>query len=641
MRRRRRRRLSPSARRLTRNLLLVALAGLALLGAAAGYRLLRAGQELRRVEAIFDDVNASIDAGDAERARVQLIEATSRLTRASGHLHGHVELDVVRAIPVLGGNLKTLRDSVTVATQLAAGGARIVGAATPLQGPDGHLDVSLDGGRVPLEAVQAVQREAQALVGELPDPDELDDVDPGFLFGPVRDVRERVVEEVARRRQQARAAADGLALLADLAGASGRRAYLIAVANTAEMRGTGGMILSWGGLIGEGGTLTRTDFGRIDGLALQEPVDRSFVPDLPDDYLRRWDGFDPLLRWRNANVGADFTMVAPVLEAMFVARTGTPIDGVIQVDPTGLAELLRAVGPVTVPELGEVGADTAVPLVLHEAYLRYRNIDRRSDVVGDVAEAAFERLLTGRFDSLRPIGTALANAVQGRHLMVHTVHADAQRRVAALGADGSLPSLDGPDATHLTVQNLSGNKLDFFVETEVGLAGDVRPGRPGTVRAEVVIRNTAPEADDPVYIFGPFDDDQEVGVYRGLASLYLPRGATLLSSSGEGPHDQPIEVSEGGRPVVSWTVDLPPGGTSHLVLELRLAPRPEGPYQLLAVPQARVRPTVLVTDLETGDGRIAGRLVLDRTYRLRPGAPPEPVAGGSAPRPAAAAGPRP
>lgn len=630
MRRRRpRRRLSPSARRLVRNLVLVALGLVVVVGGAAGYRLLQAGRDLRQVETLLDDARDAFDAGDVGAARASLVEATTRLTRASGQLRGHPELDVVRAVPVLGGNLKAIRDSVTVATKLAAGGVEVLEAAQPLEGPDGHLDVSLKGGSIPLEAVQAVQAAVEQLVGDLPDEGELEEADPGFLLPPVRDLRDRVVEEVTRRRTQARSLSDGLALAADLAGGAGRRTYLIAVANSAEMRGSGGMILNYGGLIGAHGNFALTGFGRIDDLALTAPVDRQFVPDLPDDYLRRWEGFDPLLRWRNATMGADFTMTAPVLEAMFAARTGVQLDGVIQIDPIGLAAILGAIGPVEVEGIGEVSGDSLTPFVLNEAYIKYQGIEQRSDVLRVVAEAAFRKLIDGQYDSVRPIGTALATAVQGRHLMFHTIHEAPQRRAAALGATGSLPRLDGPDAVHLTVQNVSGNKLDFFVDTEVALSGDVSPGRPGTVRAEVVVRNTAPDLDVPKYIFGPFNSDQEVGVYRGLVSLYLPRGATLLSASGDAPRDPPVEVSEGGRPVVSWTVDLGPGATSHVVLDLLFAPRAEGPYRLLAVPSPRVRPTVLTTALQTGDGEVRGTVILDRTWRLAPGAPPRSVVFGA------------
>ena len=58
----------------------------------------------------------------------------------------------------------------------------------------------------------------------------------------------------------------GSGVLADLVGGHGDRTpYLVAVANTAEMRGAGGMILSYG-VLGSDGKVELSHFGRIDEL---------------------------------------------------------------------------------------------------------------------------------------------------------------------------------------------------------------------------------------------------------------------------------------------------------------------------------------------------------------------------------------
>ena len=622
-----RRRLSRAARRRLRLALLGVGALVLVLGLASGFRLFQAGRHLRAAEQLLEDAGDLVEQGRIAEARSALDRATGRLAGASRALDNKPELDVLKPLPVLGDNLEELREAVGLASQLSAGGSRILAAAEPLQAADGSLEVPLRDGALPLDAVRAVQRETELLVSSLPSADDLDD-DPGLLLGPVDRVRDRVLEEVERRRSQLRSLSDGLALIEDLSGGQGQRYYLIAVANTAEMRGSGGMILNYGGLIGRDGDFALTEFGRIDEVALDAPLDRKFVPDLPEDYLRRWDGFDPLLRWRNATLAADFTVVAPVLEAMYGAARGVAVDGVIQVDPVGLAAILRGVGPVQVAELGQVTADNLVPLVLHEAYVRYRGIERRSDVLRDVAEAAFEKLVTGQYQSLRPLGEALLEAVHGRHLQVHARQASTQERLAAFRATGALPPLDGPDAYHLTVQNVSGNKLDYFVDTEVGISGDAGPGRPRAVRAEVQVHNTAPAGvSDPPYIFGPFNEDQEVGLYRGVVTLYLPRGATVVDVSGDAPRDPAVVLTEDGRPLVSYTVDLPAGEAHHVTIELTLPPRRDRDYELLAVPSPRVRPTTFRVDLDTGDGRLQAEVPLDRTWRLREAAEPQAVTG--------------
>ncbi len=624
---RRRRRLSWEARRRLR-FALIGLGALVLVaGIAASVRLVQAARHMRAAEQLIDDAGDAIVEGRVAEARDLLTRATSRLGGAAGALHNHLELDVVRAIPFLGDNVRELRTAVALASQLTSGGAQVLEAAQPLQRVDGSLEVPLRRGALPLDAIRAVQARTEALVGVLPDEEELAD-DPGFLIGPVEDLHERVVEEVVRRRAQLQSLSDGLALAMDMSGGSGPRAYLIAVANTAEMRGTGGMILSYGGLLGADGDFELSEFGRIDDVILDGPISRDFVPDLPDDYVERWTGFDPLLRWRNANLGGDFSVVAPVLEAMFGQATGVAVDGVIQIDPEGLAAILEGTGPVEVPRLGTVSADNLVALVLNEAYFRFRGIEQRSDVLRDVAEAAFDKLVTGQYDSLRPLGTALVEAVQGRHILFHARSEATEARIRSFGADGALPRVDGSDAFHLTVQNVSGNKLDYYVDTTLGLSGDLQPAQPGQLRAEILVQNTAPVgATEPRYVFGPFNDDQVAGTYRGVVTLYVPRGTSLVESSGDSPRDPPVVDTEDGRPLVSYTIDLPAGQSHRVVLDLVLPPRRDRPYEMIVVPSPRIRPTTLQTDLDTGRGRIQERLTLDRTWRIGDERDPEPVSG--------------
>ncbi|MDP1803624.1 MAG: hypothetical protein Q8K72_00515, partial [Acidimicrobiales bacterium] len=287
--------------------------------------------------------------------------------------------------------------------------------------------------------------------------------------------------------------------------------------------------------------------------------------------------------------------------------------------------LLRAVGPVTVDEVGEITADNLVSTVLYDAYVRYPGVEARSDVLEQVARAAFTRLIEGDYPSLRPVGRALSEAVQARHLMMYTRSATSQARLAALGAAGELPELGGPDAFSLTVQNVSANKLDYFLDTAVELSGDRRPGIINTVTAKVVIRNSAQAgATEPSYVYGPFNDDQEAGLYRGVVSLYVPEGTNLVGVSGDRTRYPAITTTEGGRSVVSYTIDVPAGQRHEAVIELELAPRRDGPYKIVLVPSPRVRPTVWRLALDTGDGNLTGTSELTRAMVVPGGSPPYP-----------------
>jgi hypothetical protein len=593
-------------------------------------RAVRVARDLREVERRLDDAARSIEEGRLADAQIELAEAQALLTSSNGDLYGALELEMVQWVPGVDANLESLRGSVALASVIVNGGRRILSASDPLESADGHLEVSLSDGSIPVEAVRAAREEIAALAAQLPVVP-LEDEDR-YLLPEVRDLRDVVDDEARERRSQLDALSRGLGLLEHLAGGDGDRRYLLAVANTAEMRGSGGMVLNYGVLEGAGGVIDLTEFGRIDELRLERPVSLDGL-DIPEDYLDRWEGFDPTERWRNATMAGDFTVVAPILERMYETATDNDVDGVIQVDPQGLAAVLRGVGPVTVGELGEVSADNVVPLVLNEAYERYPGIEERSDVLGDVAEAAFRRLVDGDFPSLRTLGEAIVGAVDGRHLLLHSTTSAVDAAGAFFGASGALPAPDRLDSVHLVVQNVSANKLDYFLDTALHLSGARPHGRPGRLEAEVVLTNTAePGATQPQYVFGPNTSGQEAGLYRGIVTLYLPTGTSLVDAEGDTVRFAPVVQTEGGRPLVSWSVDVPAGETRRLVLDLELAPRGDEPYSVLAVPSPRVRPTAVSVAIglggEGGDQQVIGEVVLDRTYRFVPGAEPIPLTGG-------------
>jgi hypothetical protein len=613
-------------RGIRRTVVIVALGGGVLLlgiGLLAGYRLSTAARDLRAANDLVDEAGSALEDGHLSEAQGLLADASPLVTSATSALNGHAELSVLGAVPFFGDDLDQLRESVGIAAALVNGGVRILRAAAPLQGEDGTLETPLVSGAIPLDAVTDVTREVRLLAGDLPAADQ---AKRKSLLGPVKELRDRVLKEAAHRRRQLDSVGAGLELLSDMAGGNGDRRYLIAVANTAEMRGSGGMILNYGVLIGHGGDFELDTFGRIDELQLPAPLPRSFVPDLPEDYLDRWAGFDPLLRWRNATLSADFEMTAPVLEAMYTLAAQVKADGVIQVDPQGLAAILQAIGPVDVPELGSVSSDNVVDLVLNQAYARFPDIDQRSDVLGQVAEATFRKLVDGQYDSLRPLGEAMLRAVGGRHLIMHSVASGAQRQLAYFDADGALPPLTGADAVALTVQNVSANKLDYYVDTALDLAGERETGRFGRVRATITVTNTAPPGvTEPRYVFGPFDDNERAGLYRGVVSLYLPAGTSLEGTSGDPLAVPPVTQSEAQRPVVGFQVDVPAGETRTVVLDLRWAPRLDGPYELLVAPSPRVRPTKVTVAL-SGAPAVTGQVDADRPWRLVAGLAPEAIA---------------
>lgn len=591
-------------------LLLVTLGG-------AAVRVAEAVDTLRSAESDIEVASEMLKDGQVGPARDRLVAAEAALTEVSETLHTAPELTALGLLPVVSQNLASIRDSIRVATTVVHGGRLILATADDLQGPDGSLEVSLEEGKVDVETLQAARVHVDDLFVQLT----VDTQRSGspLLLPATRELRDAVFDEADEQRVALDRLQRGLTILDELLGVTRPARTLLAVANTAEMRGSGGMMLNYGVLDGDGGGADLVEFGRVEELPVNVPVEPESV-DLPEDFTGRWDGFQPTREWRNATLSGDFTLTAPALLAMYQRASGVVADGVIQVDAHALAAILSVVGPVVVDEVGVVNADNVVALVLNDAYRLFPGVEERSDVLGDVAEAAFTALTEGDYPSVRDLASALVDAVDGRHLLMYSADGAVGSAVSYYGADGSLPAPDAGDYLHLTVQNLSGNKLDYYVDSAVEMTGTREEGRVGEVVVTIRISNDAPVGEtQPPYIFGPFDDDQAAGVYRGAVSLYLPTGSTLLESSGSGFRTEPRALTEDGRPLVGYRIDVPAGEQHVAELRLRFPPRDDADYQMELIPSPRVRPTTASIDLDLGEGRaVRSDVVLDVPYLVTP-----------------------
>jgi hypothetical protein len=576
----------------------------AVLGLFAGLRLATVARDLNRAADLIEAGSANIEAGQLGQARVEFDEAQGLLTRANSGLYQNLALDVVGAFPGGRQNLRSLRSTVGLALRLTSGANRILAATRTLESETGSLEVPLRAGTVPLTDVVATQQAVASLAAELPGRGY--EPSTSMLLPDVARAQELVFDAADERRPQLDAVGRGLQLLAAMSGEDGPQRFLIAVANPAEMRGGGGMILSYGVLEVDNGTFTLGEFGGIDDLAIDEPVDPDFLS-VPLDYRARWEGREPTRLWRNTTLSPDLAFNAPIMEAMFAERTEEVLDGVIQIDPAGVAAILEGTGPVLVEGLGLVDSTNVVDLTINRAYIDFPDRDQRQELLGDVAEAAFDALVDGQFNSLRPLGEALFEAAQQRHISVFLNSFDAQAVAASFGATAELPAPEEVDHAILTVQNFSRNKLDYYLDTSLDLTGTRPAAAPGSMTATITVTNTAPTGVPSDYVFGPNAEGEVAGLYRGIVSLYLPNGATLVGSGGD-PFSPPSITSEIGRTVVGFEVEVPAGESRQVVLELALAPRAAGPYDLTLTPAPRVRPTIVSASIDAGD---EGRAVRD------------------------------
>ena len=542
-----------------------ALAALGVIGAAVvvGTTALRVRHDL---EIARVQVERGLDAArDGEPEAGQVAFAAAELAFAAAEN----ELDspwgrAARAVPIAGENLAAVSVAAEVGRELADEGADLAGALA-------QQDLAVRDGVVPVNAVAVLQPllEQTATVAERATR-RIESVKPTLLLGPVRDTLGDLAGELRRATRDAQRNARAAELVSRLFGVDETRRYFLAVQNPAELRGTGGFIGSWGTLVAEDGKIELEQFERI--ATLNEgglpPDERTLHA--AEDYMSRYERFSVVNTWQNINMAPDLPTVGPVIADLLPQSGGPEIDGVIVVDPLGLAALLRLTGPVEVVGWPEpITADNVVDVTLRDAYEQL-DTEARVDFLGDVAEAVWDQVAHVELGDITEIADILGEATAQGHLTTWFAEPSEEALAIDLGVAGALAPTRS-DSLMLVNQNAAGNKTDYYLHRSVDANIRIEPAARGG-RARVVIdltiqlRNDAPAAGLPKIVIGPFDDRFAPGENRSYVSIYSPLGLTGAALDG-----QPLALEaerELGRQVYSAFVSIPSGSTSTLELGL-------------------------------------------------------------------------
>ena len=470
------------------------------------------------------------------------------------------------AVPVLAPNLRAARDLSVIGAEIAHAGHQLTTSADPQR-------LRIRDGTVPLDELRRLEPELAATADSLAIASErLRRLDRTFVVAPVEKAIGRLQGRLARVTDETKIAADAARLLPAVLGGDGSRRYFLAVQNNAEARATGGFIGSWGLITALNGHLSLDRFTRISVL---NPATRADPRTLqaPADYRARYARFEPERTWQNVNVSPDVPTVSAI-EANLLPQVGVgSIDGVVTVDPIGMAAVLRLTGPVTVLSWpGPITADNVVDVTLRQAYAVFEHDgQRRDDFLGDVADATWRAFTHRDLGNPARVLQELGRATHQRHLAVWLVDADAQRLVHSAHADAALPPI-GTDLSLVTTQNAGANKLDLYLRRRVRYVVHLLPpiagGRLATrARLEVTFTSTAPSAGLPEEVLGPNIPGIGPGVNRSFVTVYSALGFLRATLDGV-----PIGL-EAQRELGYWAdatyLDVGPGAARTLAVDLQ------------------------------------------------------------------------
>lgn len=470
---------------------------------------------------------------------------------------------VAEQAPFIGPSLHAIRESTVAVDELAqgvlpalidvdpallrpAGGAFDVAALSALAGP---VSQAADSGELAADALSGIDLANT----------------PGMLRGPLS----QLTGAVGALQPALSRANDLMPHLPSIMGEDGAKNYLLLVQNNAEARGTGGIPASIVQL--------RFDGGKMD--IVQQATSRSFtnkretpIVPLDDEVVKLFD--DKVGRWsQDMTSTPDFALSAKLAEAYWAESFGTPVDGVMSIDPVALSYVLGATGPVKLQTGDELTKANAVQTLLSDVYARYPKNADQDEFFAAAAVEIFDAVSSGDF---KPVAFAQAIVQAVDENRVYFYPFDAATRDAFSGSRllGPLPT-DGPGTgttLGVFVNDLTQSKLNFYTSMAAEVQVDRCSSTPSFTTV-ITFANTLDQATaDGLVPYVDTASRYDKGTTGTDVQFYGPNGARFVNAALDGV-DVSITTGEHlGRPVGRMWIVNPMGSQHTLAVKFEGSP---------------------------------------------------------------------
>jgi hypothetical protein len=350
-----------------------------------------------------------------------------------------------------------------------------------------------------------------------------------------------------------------------LAGTDKPRKYLISFQNSAEARGTGGILGAYALIELDKGNLKVLQTGSnaaLYGISLKEiPVA------VPAEFLRLY-GKNPAIL-QNSNLSPHFPYGAQIWMGLWKKKYGEQLDGVIAVDPTALSYVLRATGEIRLKSGEKITSENVVEETLKNAYERYeKDNDARKQYLVDIMNATAAKLTKGEYSKLK-MAKALRDGIKANRILIYSTNKDAQAKLATVKLGGEL-GLDANNEYRTVIQNIDASKLDYYLDRSVVIESkSCEKEKETQVRIRVTNTLKTGVGLSP-YVLTRLDKGKPAslvtGAHRFKVFIYGPTNARLISVSRENrTADLGGASVERKRPIYVADVDLAPGDSEELL----------------------------------------------------------------------------
>jgi hypothetical protein len=424
------------------------------------------------------------------------------------------------------------------------------------------------------------------------------------LLEPVQSRLNDLATRVYRAQAQVSLAAQLVHDAPSLLGGTGVRHYFIAFETPAESRGLDGLVAAYGELTADQGHLTLTRSGDIGQLNAALPRGGGHLTG-PADYLARYGSFHPQqFRFQDVSYAPDLPTVADVIRQLYPQAGGDPIDGVLALDPYGLAALVGITGPIDVPGLGQLTSATTADELLEGQYTSFSASQQKAahDYDQDALRIEFHKLTSGSLPGPRTLSDALNPVVRQGRIEFWSFDKADQPVLRRLGLTGAFPAAGGHDLLAVTTQNAANNKIDVYLQRTISDTVNYDPANGAVAsRVTVTLHNTAPAQGFPSEVIGSyFGSGLPPGTNETWLTVYSP--LSLNGATVGGQAQVVSDTVELGVHAYSEFVEVPPEGSVTLTFDLSGITNPNQGYRLTMYNQPMVRPDLDIVNVHPTSG---------------------------------------
>ena len=339
-------------------------------------------------------------------------------------------------------------------------------------------------------------------------------------------------------------------------GFAGDKRYLLAFQNTAEARGTGGIIGAYAVVrFHEGAFIVEKKGSNVDLQHLSKlPID------LGNEFYDLY-GNDPAI-WQNSNESPHFPYGAKIWLSLWKSQSDQNLDGVIAVDPKAISYVLSIIGPVTLPSGEVINSSNVVEKTLSTSYARFvDDNNKRKDYLVEIMSVVLNKLSGTTLLEKLKVGNELLKPYAQNRLLFYSTDPKIQSAIERTKFAGVLS--DAPNNEYrVVILNTSGNKMDYYLAKKISLRSK-SCAKERTTQLDVTVTNTYDGVKPlPDYVWGRLDLNKPNGgggSYGFNVFIYGPTDASIFTLDVAKQVDGLIATTtERGRPLAIIELDLAP-----------------------------------------------------------------------------------